>query len=264
MNKKDKQVDGAANKGIKMSVGDWIYFCILCCFFAAFFSIVEYAYKPSKHPEYNQVYSYQDSSDIEMSHETGTEFARITVKDRFRKDDTDYYIFTTSITGDTEYTFSEEQYDAAFGLSNNAFDCRYYTLTLTAPVVQYKPNLFGKSSVSSLEFELSNLPVYEPYIPYFDDAINNTDTSGSIFSAAIDRPDNYEEKFFQRDAGKEVVIKKSAPKGYGSTHSLSCEIKLTRYSFLGEEDFTEEEIASYKEELDDLSHFVMDSFYDSF
>lgn len=263
MHLNDKQVDTKDSKFVKMGFKDWVSVFFGCCILLAIICILIYVLRPMLNPEYNQIASYQDCSDIVVSHETETAFARISIKDRFRRDDTDYFIFTTSITGDTEYTFSEEQYEAAFGLSNNAFDCQYYTLTLTAPVVQYKHGWYEDSYV--VYFDLDELPVYEPYAPYFNDNLYNMDIPESLFDAASeDLSGCYQKNYYQKDVEKEVVIKKLCPKEVDSTHSLSCEIKLTRYSFLGEEDFTAEEIESYKGELDDLSSFVLDSFYDSF
>lgn len=238
---------------IKFTKSTLLFIAVLLSLF--FFIVYEFGL-PAKFPDRGQVYSYQDTSDISVSHDADSKLARITIKDSYSMSGTEYYIFTTSITGDTEYTFSEEQYDAAFGLSNDAIDCQIYTLTLEAPVLQYKPNLCGKSPLNYFGSEY--LPEYEPYA---DAAL--TRTPSFVLSNGVDYSGDSWERYFQKDVSKEVSVINECP-GSGSICSLSCKMKLTRYSFLGEEDFTEEEIESYKEELNDLSSFVLDSFYDSF
>lgn len=221
-----------------------------------FFIVYECEF-PAKFPDRGQVYSYQDTSDISVHHDADSGLARITIKDSYSKAGTAYYIFTTDVTGDTEYTFSEEQYDATFGLSNDAIDCQIYTLTLEAPVLQYKPNFCRLSPLNY--FGSEDLPEYGPYA---DATLTGSPSFVFLYNGVVNS-DDYWERYFQRDVSKEVSVINEYP-GSGSIYSLSCKMKLTRYSFLGEEDFTEEEIESYKEELDELSSFVLDSFYDSF
>ena len=169
------------------------------------------------------------------------------MKDSYRKNGEEYYEITTSVSGINVYTFSEKEYEAAFGIGNTAVDCEIYSLTMTVNIVDYEPSILG-SQVKRIS--LDELQSYE----------NNP--LGLQMNFTIIEPNTltYQKENKDGSVSKYIVERHLTNKG----DTLTVKLKETRFSFLGESDFTEDEIKEREESLDQLCKHLLEAFLDTY
>lgn len=223
MNKKIKEIDGLeiCHKGMLM---------LFVFFVCSFFCINLYRLK-------SRVIS---NSDIVVEHDSIEQMARITIKDQFTKDGIKYFVFTTDVSDNKEFTMSEIEYDKYIGLGNDAVDCTIYKLNLEMPIYEYKTAI--GSNLPSKYYEADKL--WDIF-----DKINDVQTYGLtvandstiyIKNTCKTNFDMYNYKVF-------VHTEKSNSILIGDDCTLNEKMTLKRYSFIGESDFSEEEISDYCE-----------------
>lgn len=73
---------------------------------------------------------YQGSQDIKITRKSDSGTARINISDTYKKGGEKYFIFSTDITGEQEFTLSEKKYDEYIGNGNDAVDYTSYNMQL--------------------------------------------------------------------------------------------------------------------------------------
>lgn len=180
-------------------------------------------------------YSYA-SADIVMEHTSNSGVARINITDQYTKAGKKYYIFTTDKTNEIYFILSEEEYDKYIGMGNDAVDYTAYTLNFDAPIVKY----------SYLFIPKNGLPVFH--------GSYGTALSSSDLKALITQMDATKYTF---DESYNIIFDPGMSK-YDSFYIYASEyehnkckigshLEMQRFSFLGQNDFTEDDINNYYE-----------------
>ena len=196
------------------------------------------------------VYSKQE--DIESVHEITETLAKITICDTYTKNNVLYYEFTTTATGSEVFTFSEDEYDALIGLNNDAIDCTTYTLTLSSPIIIYEQLSFFEENLLSM-LKIDDIISYQPerfsfekeYVYRINGPLNPRYYNWELECLSFDKDRQY----------ASVTLNTASI----STDFLTSDFKVTRYSFLGEQDFTEDDVLFYKEQLHDMNLFIIEA-----
>ena len=173
----------------------------------------------------------KEKPDIERVSEQKT--ARISLIDTYQKQGVKYYVFKTDISGAIEFVLSEEEYDKYIGIGNDAVDCTVYKIF-------YKSLIFRKIDLLIKdEYTLENFlekmkmlkGIEAEKNPFDDKEISITRTNGKCF--------NYDEY--------NIFIENS--RGLNSCHWIYSELSISKYSFMGEVDFTPKEVEEYQKTI---------------
>jgi len=188
--------------------------------------------------------SYESIEDIKVSHSQKSDVAKVTIVDTYIKGGETYYELTTSVSGTELFTFSQKEYNEIFGEGNTAVDCEIYTLELNAKITNYQAPIFSKYNKLDMKkltkykdnpygFKSVYIPTasYDMYCQF-----SSSEKEGTYFNYYINCYSSLRE---------------------GTT--LTIEYSECRYSFLGEEDFTEEEIAYYKNNIDEINRYILEA-----
>lgn len=139
-----------------------------------------------------------------------------------------------------KFTFFEEEYDKYIGLENDAFDCKIYNLTLTSDVIEYSHTVAGKSDLHKINMKYLSEYAKECNLDYY-----------------IYEEQYLDEKYIHislNNVTVDVCLKHGK-----NEDNLSTSIQLTRYSFIGDKDFSEDEIDKYIEIMDEINRFILDA-----
>ena len=202
----------------------------------------------------DSVQKYTGTEDIETEHHTQEKLAKISVRDTYTKDGITYYEISTTATDNT-YTYTEQEYDEIFGLENDAFDCEIYSLSMTSDIIKHtNRNVFDY---------LFDNQWFEPMKNTFYKLLNNNEdiafTDGysirQLISPSSEADDYMKlicETYSDDDVTLAVYLKRNS-----QNQLVYSTLYSTRYSFLGESDFTEEEIDGYRKELDEVNRYIL-------
>lgn len=156
--------------------------------------------------------------------------ARIHLVDTYKKQGVKYYVFKTDISGTAKFVLSEEDYGKHIGIGNDAVDCTVYKLFYKSPIFQ-KTDLLIKREYT-LEKLLEEMKVLQGIEveknPFDDKKISVIYTNGKWF-------DYDEYSIFMVDSR------------FNKCHEIYSEFSISRYSFIGETDFTQKEVTEYQE-----------------
>lgn len=198
-----------------------------------------------------KVVQYEDMEDIIVAYHTKeSDVAKITIESTYVKDGETYYDFTTSVSGNSVYTFSQAEYNDTFGEGNTAVDCEVYKLKLEADVIGYK---------SLLRSRIDNVDIVK-MVDYMDNPYG--------FEYTYSYPFTYYDTMCHLFSASKMNTSSSyscySINNYASLREdlLAVGLLEYRYSFLGEKDFTDEEIIERKENVDKLSRYVLEAFLD--
>lgn len=200
---------------------------------------------------HNEKVVFANKEDIQTEITSCSQIARIHINGTYKKNDVKYYIFTTDISGDREFTLSEYEYDKYIGLDNNAVDCTVYTVSCYSDVYSLKnpPFDFIKNS-TDLQNMLNNIVNVSCDTSYKVD--NGKDVFhdfvfGSVkeYKAHINYADGMYFKNFI------ITVKRSI--NSSNRTDISCQTMVSRYSFMGENEFSKEEINQYIETMENLN-----------
>ena len=170
----------------------------------------------------NRSYTMDESTEVKVEHTNKTELGRIEVKESYTLKGEKYYVLNISLSN-RPITVSEKEYEKYFGgLENDAFETEVYTMNLEMEVVEYKNSIFWSSP------------------------LKNADTSYDY------REDS---KYICNESRVKIGMD---DKGSGYDRAFAC-INNTRFSIFGENDFTEEEIETYKDNLKLMGNEFIDS-----
>jgi hypothetical protein len=158
------------------------------------------------------IFTMDDSTEIKVEHTNETKIGRIEVKDSYTLKGEKYYVLNISLSN-ISITVSEKEYEKYFGLGNDAFETNVYTVNLKMDVVKFEPDLMWNTPLSDH---------------------NNT---------------NYDYKEDSKYIYNKSSVEVARKDGEGSYDSATACIRNTRFSIFGENDFTEEEIETYKDYL---------------
>lgn len=189
-----------------------------------------------------EIYRYSDTGEIKVTKSSEDVVAKINIKDTYTKSEQTYYEITTTATGNKVYTFSEEEYDKLFGLENDAFDCTIYTLTVEADVLQYDD--FFPSATKLTAFTIEDLNSYKD---------NPFDIELLYMSSLFDGV------YHDTMKCETLCIEDKVCKIKKNDYKLYTYIYEERYSF-EDQDFSQEEIDAYVEELDMLNKHILEAF----
>lgn len=215
----------------------FIFFMGLCFLISKFFS------KPAV--------SYDSMDDIMVYNTESTEIARIEIVDTYTLAGENYYIFTTDLTGSEKFTLSESEYEEIIGAGNNAVECIVYELQIESNIYSYEYSVFPKhklSDISDVAWIVSNCG-YDEAFRNFAGLKSNEPVEKAYYlpdSTILKLPnytgrDNNTFYLYLEDNKNDNLV------------SLTSHLKVYKYSFLGESNFTEEEISKYKGLVDDIS-----------
>lgn len=190
-----------------------------------------------------KIFQYDSLKDMEITQDVQSVLAKIEIIDTYIKNDVQYYEIKTTATGDEIFTYSEKEYDEIFGLGNNAFDCEVYTLFIQVPVIKYESRKV--LNISELDyFSIEDLEGYE-----FRNVVISASESGDVWRV---------ECLDLSTENKNVQVINKHPND--REHELYTQIKERRYSFLGEINFTDNEIKEYQKELDSFNKSIIEDF----
>jgi len=154
--------------------------------------------------------------------ETTEKIGRIEFYDNYTMDGIKYFEIKTSLTGEKIFTYSEEEFNKVFGEGNDAFKTKVYKYENKVSFAEKQPGLYLPKS------ELGTYFRCVPYtnIPYKKASVNSYSTEAKIIDGLW--PYLMCEKRFGR---AEAII------------------TVERFKFLNQNDFTEEEINIYRNEM---------------
>ena len=191
--------------------------------------------------------SYSDNPKIKTEHTSENKVARITITDSYTKSGIKYYIFTTNVSGTRKFILSEKEYDEYIGLENDAVDCTIYYLSLQSEVCKYKYWLISKYKLPY------NRGFGENYFYYLDDLLGNTpeiiEKTSYQIKKAYDSSGN--EVIFNEDYPEYKILMDSNPEV--DKEQINASMNLYRYSFVGENDFSKDDIAQYTDVMENVN-----------
>lgn len=198
-----------------------------------------------------EITAYSGKEDLNFVHTKENKLARVNIVDSYTKNGVKYLSFTTSVSGERTFLMSEDEYDKHFGKGNDAVDCTIWSLTERNTIYREKYCFYSgikTKDVKAAMYKLRELGGMEFRIPYnhlreikvmvangvkFDDGDYN-------IQAVFEEPlydDMMSERYFS---------------------SVANAFSKQRYSFLGESDFTAEEIEEYKKAIDRVESDIVE------
>lgn len=173
--------------------------------------------------------NYRDESDINITRDSHSDMAKIKIIDKYTKADGNYIEFTTDKTGAKKFLLSEEDYNKYIGKDCNAVDYTEYRVNLYTTIGKISCRDYAKKYIQDNKiYDIDSLPViYDEY---------------SIRVARVDDV-KYD--------GFDVIV------DFDDDFNYNVDMTLKHYSFLGETDFTDEELGVHKKNIDIICNSVL-------
>lgn len=206
----------------------WVLILILICIILVEISEISTASK------------YNGIDSIDVSHTSEKTFIRIYIEDTYVMGGEKYYIFKTSETGETEFTLSETDYNKYIGEGNDAVEGYVYKLALESELLHFTNKI---SHISDKHLRICTDALYNL----------NTESTGQVPLNDTDY------KYYNTDLYSISITPELMHKIKPNTIIMS-ELKICRYSFLGENDFTDKEITTFKEDFDSKNLKIIEYF----
>lgn len=228
--KKKSIIKGESYKADYVSYGSAIAITLLAVI-VSFFLIMD-----SIIPNVKSRILYENKDNITTKLSERHETARINITDTYTKSGIKYYIFTTDVSRNRTFTCSEEEYDKYIGLGNNAVDCTIYTLYCASDI--YKDYYFLEdighleATENTKDYSFHSDILCSPY--YIDSAYGKCFAYGD-FCLDVENEEGW-------------IIKNS---------TWTTEMRIQKYSFLGDTEFSEEELEKYKDLMDKVNKSIL-------
>lgn len=179
-----------------------------------------------------EIMAYAGKEELDVKLEKENKLARIKIEDSYVKGGVKYLIFTTDVSRQRRFLMSEEEYDKHIGKGNDAVDCTIWRLTENNEV--YRAKYLGYPGIDC-EDVIKGIQKIDVSWEYGgSDCVCVTSAYGKRFRC-----------------GDYCITLQCKEEGVVYYYSFAeNNMKIERYSFLGETDFTEEEVEEYKTLLD--------------
>lgn len=194
---------------------------------------------------------YQGSQDIKITRKSDSGTARINISDTYKKGGEKYFIFTTDMTGEQEFTLSEKKYDEYIGNDNDAVDYTSYNIQFETSLYKYRKNIFtsiysNQDNTVEIINSLEKYPDIEVY--------KENETSVTYSSLYIKK---YQDNRFNKT---DYTVSSESDSKYFTGRSTE-RLNVTHYSFMGEHDFTDDEVNHYCKVMDEISNNILSGIY---
>lgn len=196
---------------------------------------------------------YQGTQDIKITRGSDSGTARIKIKDTYKKEGENYIIFTTDQTEEQEFVLSKKKYDEYIGNGNDAVDYTSYNLQLDTVLYKYKDNiLFVYSSNNDNTIKLNNI------IKKYQDIEVYQENKDHVGSSSICIKKYLDNKFDKPDY---TILSENDKDKNDDTRAFTGRtveiLNVSRYSFMGETDFTEDDVNHYCKIIDEISNKIL-------
>lgn len=208
-----------------------------------------------------EIYNFKDDPNIKAEHTSEEEMARITIKDSYTKSNIKYYIFTTNVSGTSRFTLSEEDYDKFIGIGNDAVDCTVYSLKLQSEISEYRYLGFPKGGLPCSGSERAGYDLLD----LMDDTSSIVESGSGIDEILSPSSSRYfiytaydgegsEVDFTTHNQEYKIFVSSKSSK----QEQICSRMELYHYSFIGEEDFTKDEIDKYNDVMTTVNGDISD------
>ena len=190
-----------------------------------------------------EITAYSGKEDFYLAHTAESKLARVNIVDSYTKNGVKYLSFTTNVSGERTFLMSEDEYDKHFGKGNDAVDCTIWSLTEMNVI--YREKYYFYSGIKTKDVKAALYKLCEPGDMEFRTPYNHLREIKVMVGNGVKFDDgDYD---IQAHFGEPWVEDMVSWKYFCS---VADDFSKQRYSFLGESDFTTEEIEEYKKAID--------------
>lgn len=198
-----------------------------------------------------EVTAYSGKEDLKFVHTAESKLARVNIVDSYTKNGVKYLSFTTSVSGERTFLMSEDEYDKHFGKGNDAVDCTIWSLTERNVI--YREKYYFYSGIKTKDVKAAIYKLCEPGDMEFRTPYNHLREIKVMVGNGVKFDDgDYD---IQAHFGVPWVDDMMSWKYFCS---VANDFSKQRYSFLGESDFTTEEIEENKKAIDKVESDIVD------
>lgn len=198
-----------------------------------------------------EVTAYSGKEDLNFVHTEESKLARVNIVDSYTKNGVKYLSFTTNVSGERTFLMSEDEYDKHFGKGNDAVDCTIWSLTERNTI--YREKYYFYSGIKTKDVKAAMYKLREPGDMEFRIPYNHLREIKVMVANGVKFDDgDYD---IQAHFGVPWVDDMMSWKYFCS---VANDFSKQRYSFLGESDFTTEEIEEYKKAIDKVESDIVD------
>lgn len=198
-----------------------------------------------------EMVAYSGKEDMNFVHTEESKLARVNIVDSYTKNGVKYLSFTTSVSGERTFLMSEDEYDKHFGKGNDAVDCTIWSLTERNVI--YREKYYFYSGIKTKDVKAAIYKRREPGDMEFRTPYNHLREINVMVGNGV--------KFDDGDYNIQAHFGMPWVEDMGSWKyfcSVTNDFSKQRYSFLGESDFTAEEIEEYKKAIDRVESDIVD------
>lgn len=194
------------------------------------------------------VTEYKNTENIEVNTANSKETLRISIADTYTRDNVKYYVIETDEPEHPQFTLTETEYDKYIGV-NDIIDSQVYRLQLDSTICTGK--YIYMANDECLEQAL------EKFLAKHEGMIEKNDPEGYETFVSGDTSWTIHTDFIEENAY--FKLNSHCGKNYFSKEYLKDTnvLEVKRYSFLGEKDFTEEDIKQCKELMDEMNVTIL-------